>query len=105
MSRKTAAVLFSLLSLALVAGCIAPQAATPGAVGERSGAPARASTPKRIVAATPGSPLAFNERVARAVVSGPYRGGPELEWLMNSALTIVDDKGPGSGSSPRPRRP
>jgi peptide/nickel transport system substrate-binding protein len=43
--------------------------------------------------AAPSQPLAFYERVARAVAQGPYRGGVDLEWLLNSALTVVDDKG------------
>src|SRR2546428_10637259 len=90
--RGPLSVIFPVLCLALLFGCASPPAPSSGAGPERSGAQ-QTTGPKRIVAVTPGTPLAFNERVSRAVVSGPYRGGPELEWLVNSSLTIVDDRG------------
>src|SRR5688572_12532708 len=82
------------LLLTLFAAC-GPAAAPSGrgAEGARSTEGSAPSGPKRLLAAAPSQPLAFYERVARAVAQGPYRGGVDLEWLVNSALTVVDDKG------------
>ncbi|HZT07124.1 MAG TPA: hypothetical protein VFC51_08850 [Chloroflexota bacterium] len=70
--------------------------AGPGRAGSRSGEiPAgtvQATGPKVLVAAAPANPVGFSERVSRAVVQGPYRGGVDLEWLLN-------------GTPEAPRRP
>jgi peptide/nickel transport system substrate-binding protein len=80
------------LLVLLAAGC-APTG-NSGAQERQASAEGRsAAGPKRLVAVAPAQPLAFNERVARATAAGPYRGGIDLEWLLNSALTVVDDKG------------
>src|SRR5436305_1276375 len=77
----------------LLAGCVS--AGAPGEAAQRgSAAPeSRPAQPKRLVASIQADPKAFNDKVARATSSGPIRGGPELEWLMNSGLTAVDDRG------------
>src|SRR5687767_10202111 len=79
--------------LVLIVGCAS--AGAPGGAAQRSStAPeGRAAQPKRLVASIQADPKAFNDKVARATSSGPVRGGPELEWLMNSGLTAVDDRG------------
>src|SRR5437773_2011397 len=79
--------------LALLTACSPTRGASgPGGQGAQAVEGAVAG-PKRLLAAAPSQPLAFYERVARAVAQGPYRGGVDLEWLVNSALTVVDDKG------------
>lgn len=84
-----------LLWLALVlAGC-APSArdpAPPGTIpqsGDRE--PGRGTS--RLVASIQADPRAFNGQVARAIAGGRIRGGPELEWLVSSGLTVPDDRG------------
>jgi peptide/nickel transport system substrate-binding protein len=42
-------------------------------------------------------PRAFHEGVNRASTAGPPRGGPELAWLLNSGLTVIDDRGEVQG--------
>src|SRR4051794_37727654 len=91
----TASKLISIvLLLTLLAAC-SPGAGSPSrsVEGARAADVGGSSGPKRLLAAAPAQPLAFYERVARAVAQGPYRGGVDLEWLVNSALTVVDDKG------------
>jgi peptide/nickel transport system substrate-binding protein len=84
---------WSIALLAIVTGCTS--AGAPGGPAQRSGAApdSRAGQPKRLVASIQADPKAFNDKVARATSSGPVRGGPELEWLLNSGLTAVDDRG------------
>ncbi len=82
----------------VMAMACAPSVATPGREARVAGSAERPSTAsKRLLAAAPANPLAFYERVARAVAQGPYRGGVDLEWLLNSALTVVDKQGTVSG--------
>src|SRR2546423_1860230 len=52
-----------------------------------------APTPKRVVASIQADPHAFSDKIARATTAGAVRGGPELEWLLNSGLTVVYDHG------------
>jgi peptide/nickel transport system substrate-binding protein len=77
----------------LVMGCV------PGA-GNQSSSRATQGTadsasrgPTRLVASAQVDPRAFNSQVARAVAGGRLRGGPELEWLVSSGLTVADDRG------------
>ncbi len=78
----------------LLVGC-ASGGRSVGAPGPApvAGEPAARSAPKVLVAGMQTDPRAFNTKVARGTSSGPIRGGPELEWLLNSGLTMVDEKG------------
>jgi peptide/nickel transport system substrate-binding protein len=67
-------------------------AGAPG-VAPAAGEPAARGAPRVLVAGMQTDPRAFNTKVARGTASGPIRGGPELEWLLNSGLTMVDEKG------------
>src|SRR5215211_2975634 len=80
--------IWCLALIMLLAGC-----ASGGAQRGSAAPEARAAQPKRLVASIQADPKAFNDKIARATSSGPIRGGPELEWLMNSGLTAVDDRG------------
>jgi peptide/nickel transport system substrate-binding protein len=82
------------LILMLVAGCAPGERARgtgePGSQARESGT---VRAPKRLVVSTQVDPRAFHEGVNRASTAGPPRGGPELAWLLNSGLTVVDNRG------------
>src|SRR5687767_10303056 len=84
----------SALGLALIAGC-APAAPSPTlpSAAPQSGDREPTRGPSRLVASIQADPRAFNGQVARAVAGGRIRGGPELEWLVSSGLTVPDDRG------------
>ncbi len=92
--RHRAIRLAGIASLLLLVGCAAGgrQSAPAGGASVES-EPAARGAPKVLVAGMQTDPRAFNSQVARATSSGPIRGGPELEWLLNAGLTIVDDRG------------
>jgi peptide/nickel transport system substrate-binding protein len=83
----------ALVALLLAACSSGPTSgATPPGVGRPSESITN-SAPKVLVAGMGTDVRAFNQRVARATSSGPLRGGPELEWLLNGGLTKVDERG------------
>ncbi len=94
MARKEPRVrrLGALLLVLLVIGC-GPSNPTGTPDRDAASASAPAIGPKRLVASLQADPRAFNDKVALATSSGPIRGGPELEWLLNSALSASDDRG------------
>jgi peptide/nickel transport system substrate-binding protein len=82
-------------SFALVVAACGP-AGSPGAVpppASGADAPDPSTTPTRLVASIQADPRAFNGQVARGIAGGRIRGGPELEWLVTSGLTVPDDRG------------
>jgi peptide/nickel transport system substrate-binding protein len=94
MGQRVRSIAISVLGLALlVAGCV-PAGGNPATSsvtqGSADGAP---RGPIRLVASAQVDPRAFNEKVARAVAGGRLRGGPELEWLLSSGLTVADERG------------
>jgi peptide/nickel transport system substrate-binding protein len=97
MARQLQIVRFRLLGLvALALAACGPAASGPGsssppAAGLSAGEAGRA--PSRLVASIQADPRAFNGQVARGISGGRIRGGPELEWLVSSGLTVPDDRG------------
>jgi peptide/nickel transport system substrate-binding protein len=80
--------------LLALAGCTpAERPQAPTGVSRPAGETAAARGPKRLVVSTQVDQKAFHEGVNRTTIAGPPRGGPELVWLLNSGLTVIDDRG------------